>query len=129
MNNSRKYKIHIYIIALVWLINGLFCKVLNFVPRHEAIVGRILGEEHASVCTILIGIAEIGMTIWILSGYKTRLNAIVQIVIIATMNTIEFLVVPDLLLWGKANILFASLFISFIYYTAFILKSKSIPQE
>jgi len=32
-----------YFIALIWLINGLFCKLLNFVPRHEEIVKRILG--------------------------------------------------------------------------------------
>lgn len=55
-------------ISLVWLINGLFCKVLDFVPRHELIVSRILGTEYASIFTKLIGIAEILMVVWILSG-------------------------------------------------------------
>ena len=29
-------------IALVWGINGLWCKVLGGVPRHEAIVARVV---------------------------------------------------------------------------------------
>jgi DoxX-like family len=103
-------------IALVWLINGLFCKVLNLVPRHELIVGRILGQDYARPLTLLIGLSEIAMSIWILSGIKSRLNAYLQIAIIATMNTIEFTLAPDLLLWGKLNSLFAFLFILIIYF-------------
>jgi hypothetical protein len=103
-------------IALVWLINGLFCKVLNLVPRHELIVGRILGQDYARSLTLLIGLSEIAMSIWILSGIKPRLNAYLQIAIIATMNTIEFTLAPDLLLWGKLNSLFAFLFILIIYF-------------
>ena len=44
-----------YLIALVWLTNGLLCKVLMLVPRHAAIVARILGPAHASVLIRLIG--------------------------------------------------------------------------
>lgn len=33
------------LIALVWLVNGLWCKVLGHVPRHEAIVARVLSEN------------------------------------------------------------------------------------
>ncbi len=32
-----------YLIAAVWIANGLFCKVLNLVPRHQEIVARIIG--------------------------------------------------------------------------------------
>lgn len=46
-------------IILVWFINGLYCKILNAVPRHEAIVARILGEEYARPLTLLIGLAEL----------------------------------------------------------------------
>ena len=100
-----------YFIAAVWLGNGLFCKVLNLVPRHQEIVGRILGNDHAVIFTKLIGFSEILMAIWVLSGIKSRLNAFTQIVIIASMNILEFFLVPDLLLWGKFNSLFAFLFI------------------
>lgn len=113
-----------YFFATVWIINGLFCKVLNLVPRHQEIVSKILGSEHARSLTILIGIAELGMAIWILSGIKSRLNAVTQIIIIASMNIIEFILVPDLLLWGKFNIVFAFLLILLIYYKEFYLKRK-----
>ena len=56
------HKLLTYLIAAVWFINGLFCKLLNFVPRHQQIVAQILGEEYAVILTKLIGVAEIGMT-------------------------------------------------------------------
>ncbi|MEO6135518.1 MAG: DoxX-like family protein [Ginsengibacter sp.] len=124
MSNETKYKLLNYFIASVWIANGLFCKVLNLVPRHEEIVARILGSENSRQLTVLIGLSEIGMAIWILSGKWSRLSAIAQIIIVATMNTMEFILVPDLLLWRKANSLFAFLFILLIYYNEFRLYKK-----
>lgn len=98
-------------------------------PRHKEIVATILGLEHAQVLTVAIGISEIGMAIWILSGYKSRLNAIVQILVIAVMNTLEFILVPGLLLWGRFNALFALLLILVIYYNEFHLKPKTSPHS
>jgi hypothetical protein len=66
------------------------------------------------------------MAVWILSAYKTRLNTIVQITVVATMNTLEFIIVPDLLLWGKLNSLFASIFILVVYFNEFYLNNKQI---
>lgn len=117
-----------YLIAAVWLINGLFCKVLNGVPRHQEIVARILGNEHAALMTRLIGLAEITMAVWIVSRYRPGLNAILQIVIIATMNILEFNLVPDLLLWGRFNILFAFLFILLIGCNEYFLRPKPTQQ-
>jgi hypothetical protein len=114
-----------YIIAIVWFVNGFFCKVLNFVPRHQEIVSRILGNEYASILTKTIGFSEIIMTIWILSKFKSRLNAIMQILIISVMNIMEFFTVPNLLLWGKLNSVFAFLFILLIYYNEFMF-NKSV---
>ena len=124
MNIRLATRILNYLIATVWFVNGLLCKVLNLVPRHQEIVGRILGNEYASILTKLIGLSEIVMAIWILSRFKSKLNATTQIIIIATMNTLEFLLVPDLLLWGKLNALFAFLFICVIYYNEFVLNKK-----
>ncbi|MBX7224436.1 MAG: DoxX-like family protein [Chitinophagales bacterium] len=118
-------KIITYFIAVVWLANGLFCKVLHLVPRHEAIVSRILGEKYATETTLLIGIAEIIMAFWVMSHFKRKLNAILQMIIVGVMNILEFLLTPDLLLWGRFNLLFACLFILLIYYSTFILPSKS----
>jgi hypothetical protein len=113
-----------WFIATVWLINGFFCKVLNLVPRHELIVSRITGTEHARALTLAIGLAEMGMFAWIVSGWRIKENAVIQVFVIAIMNILEFWLVPDLLLWGKFNIVFAILFIVLICYYAFIATKK-----
>jgi hypothetical protein len=108
-------------ICLVWFVNGLFCKILNLVPRHQEIVGRILGEEYSWHFTKVIGIAEMLMVVWIVSKVRSRFCAIFQIAIVGTMNLIEFILVPDLLLFGRMNIVFAAIFIVIIYVTEFVL--------
>lgn len=118
------HKILNYFIAAVWVINGLLCKVLNFAPRHEEIVRRILGEEHSVFLTKAIGAAEICMAIWILSRIMPRLNALTQMFIVGLMNVIEFFLASDLLLWGKANIIFAAIFIALVYYSEFMFSKR-----
>jgi hypothetical protein len=113
-----------YFIATIWLINGLFCKVLNFVPRHQEIVESLLDLSNGRVVTILIGISEIIMAFWILSGHMKRVSALFQIIVISTMNTLEFMLVPHLLLWGKLNSVFALLLIILIYFNEFQLNKK-----
>ena len=66
------------------------------------------------------------MAVWILSGLKSKLNAIVQIAVVATMNTLEFILVSDLLLWGKLNSLFAFIFILIVYYNEFHINKKKL---
>lgn len=128
MKNNKAHKTLTYCIATIWIVNGLFCKVLNLVPRHEEIVARILGNGYSRHLTLLIGLSEVGMAIWILIGFKTRLNTLVQIIIIAIMNTIEFLIAPDILLWGRANSIFAFVLILVIYFNEFHLNKKLVPQ-
>ena len=108
-----------YLITLVWLTNGLFCKVLMLVPRHAAIVARILGPTYANPLTRLIGLAEIGMALWVMSEIKSRWCALAQIALILSMNALEAWLAPDLLLWGRANAVFAALFCLLIYYHTF----------
>lgn len=108
-------------IALVWLINGLVCKLLSFVPRHQQIVSRILGEDLSTIGTKVIGMLELLMAIWILSGIRSRLCAVIQIMVVAAMNIIEFISVPDLLLFGRVNILISILFVLTVYINTFIM--------
>ena len=128
MTHKAIHKLLTYCIATVWIANGLFCKVLNLVPRHQQIVAKILGIEHSRLLTIAIGCSEIFMAIWILSKIKTRLNAIAQISIVAIMNTLEFILAPDLLLWGRLNALFAFLFILVVYFNEFYWNKKLAQQ-
>ncbi|MCB0478997.1 MAG: DoxX-like family protein [Crocinitomicaceae bacterium] len=126
MKNNNLHKVLILLISTVWLLNGLFCKVLNLVPRHEQIVARILGRDYSRPLTILIGLSEIIMAVWVISKFKSKLNAITQILIVATMNILEFILAPDLLLWGRINSMFALLFIGIVYYNEFVLNKKLI---
>lgn len=108
----------------VWFVNGFYCKILNKVPRHEQILARALDTSYSRVLIIGIGVLEIMMVIWILSKFKSKLNAIIQIVIILLMNVIEFIYARDLLLWGKFNILFALFFSVIVFINEFKLTPK-----
>lgn len=128
MTDKAIHKLLNYCISTVWIANGLFCKVLNLAPRHQQIVAEILETKHSRFLTIAIGCSEILMALWILSNIKSRLNAIIQITIVAIMNTLEFILVPDLLLWGRLNALFAFLFILVVYFNEFYLNKKLTQQ-
>jgi hypothetical protein len=114
------------LIAFVWFANGLFCKVLNLAPRHQQIVGSILGQEYAAIATKAIGLSEILMVLWIFSRIQPRLCATTQIVIVLLMNVIEFTLVPDLLLFGKLNIILACCFAAFVYWAEFVYRKKIV---
>lgn len=122
----KAHHILTYCIALVWFVNGFFCKILDLVPRHRLIVANTLGPSHAFLLTRVIGTLEILMAIWIATRIMSRMNAIVQIMVIATMNAIEFFLVPDLLLWGRGNAIFALLLILLIAFNEFYLNRKSV---
>lgn len=121
----RSIKLATIGIALVWLINGLFCKLLNFVPRHKMIVSRLFGEAHAHSIIKTIGVLEVFMVVWILSGIRSRWCAFTQIVVVALMNIVEFMLVPDLLLFGRINAIFAVFFIALVYATAVMAKETN----
>ena len=63
------------------------------------------------------------MAIWVISKINSRLCALTQIVIIAAMNTIEFILAPDLLLFGHTNALVAACFILIIFINEFVIKN------
>jgi uncharacterized membrane protein YphA (DoxX/SURF4 family) len=56
------------LIGCVWIFHGLYSKLLRGIPRHRAIVARVLGERHADLATNAIGLAEITLGIWTLTG-------------------------------------------------------------
>jgi hypothetical protein len=115
-------------IALVWLVNGLYCKLLHFVPRHQQIVSRILGEDYSHLLTKFIGGLEILMAVWILSRIKPRWCALAQAFTVALMNCIEFLLAPDLLLFGRWNSMVAAFFITVVLLHEFVLQKPKAEQ-
>lgn len=112
------------LIATVWFVNGFLCKVLDLVPRHREIVARILGDSYAGTLTTVIGCLEILMAIWVVTRIRSRLCSALQIVVVLTMNVLEFFLTPDLLLFGRLNILIAIGFVAVIYYNEFVLRQK-----
>lgn len=127
MNYKMFYNSINLLISSVWLVNGLYCKVLNLVPRHQMIVERIITNKFSQEITILIGFSEIFMAIWILSRLKSRWSSVMQIAVVGIMNVLEFILVPDLLLWGRFNSVFAGLFILTVYTNEFIIKDRVSP--
>lgn len=75
-------------IALVWLYQGLWCKLLGGVPRHEAVVGAVpfIGPAAARGVLIVLGLAECCIAVWVLSGKRMRDAAITQTVLLIVMN-------------------------------------------
>lgn len=125
---SKSYlirKILSYIIAAVWGINGLI-KIFNIVPRHQQIVAEILGSSSFGILTKAIGLGEMLLAIWILTSIKSRLCAWFQVIIVMLMNTLEFFLAPDLLLFGKLNIVLATIFCLVILYQEYGFRTKSM---
>jgi hypothetical protein len=106
-------------IGMVWLINGLYCKWLGAVPRHQQIVATILGDTHASLLTRLIGIGEVGIACWMFTGKSLHICVGCQILLVVAMNTIEFIFAPHLLLFGAYNAVFALAFVLFLWAVAY----------
>lgn len=113
-------------IALVWLANGLYAKLLNNAPWHRQIVARILSVQYSGIIINTIGVLEILMAIWVLSGIKHRFCAILQIALVAVMNILEVTYARDLLLFGWGNLFFATAFIIIIFLNEYVPKRSSL---
>ena len=86
-------------VALVWLYQGLWCKLLGGCPGHQAIVEAVpwLGESGGAVLLSGLGLLETGLAAWVLSGWRPRAAALVQTVLLVAMN-------GGGLLWGREHI-------------------------
>ncbi len=115
------------LIASVWIFHGLYSKLLDGIPRHGLIVARILGDSLAEIATPLIGIGEILMGCWVLSGRYRRSAAALQTLALIPMNTIEIILAPDLLLSPVGMVALNLCFIAFIWWWA--LRKKSPDQS
>ena len=77
-------------VALVWLYEGLWCKVLGRMPHQEAVVESVplLGPRYARAFLLLLGWAECALGLWILSGRLAWWAALTQTVALALMNAV-----------------------------------------
>jgi uncharacterized membrane protein YphA (DoxX/SURF4 family) len=103
------------LMGAVWIFHGLYSKLLNGIPRHRQIVARILGERHARLATAVIGIGEIIMGLWALSGWERVLCASAQTAALVAMNTIEIAMAADLLISAVGMVLLNGTFLTVIW--------------
>jgi Uncharacterized conserved protein (COG2071)/DoxX-like family len=91
-------------VAAVWLVHGLYNKLLGGSPRHLAIVQAMPGLDGAAgeYAIVVIGAVEIGLAAWILSGRAARACAATQTAALLSMNGLELIYARHLLLWPAA---------------------------
>ncbi|MEO8351921.1 MAG: DoxX-like family protein [Chthoniobacteraceae bacterium] len=106
------------IIGGVWVFHGLYSKLLDGIPRHRLIVGRILGERIAGPATKVIGLFEIALGIWVFTGWKPIGCAAVQTLAIVGMNTVEILLAGDLLISATGMLILNFGFLLLVWHWA-----------
>jgi len=88
-------------VAAVWLLHGLYNKLLGGSARHLAIVQSVPGLDGVTGERVLtaVGIGEVAIALWVLSGWRPRLCAATQTAVLVSMNVLELTFARDLLLW------------------------------
>jgi hypothetical protein len=94
-------EITVRLVAAVWLVHGLYNKLLGGSARHLAIVQSVPGLAGPAGERMLtaIGIGEVAIALWVLSGWRPRLCAATQTVALLSMNVVELTYARPLLLW------------------------------
>jgi len=106
------------IIGSVWIFHGLYSKLLRGIPRHRAIVARVLGERHADLATKAIGVGEIVLGFWVFSDWQRVPCAAVQTLALVSMNVLEIALAADLLISAVGMVALNAGFITMIWYWA-----------
>ena len=103
------------VVAGVWLVHGLYNKLLGGSPRHLAIVQAVPGLHGAVGARVLaaVGVCEVAIAVWVIAGAAPRLCAAAQSAALLSMNVVELTFARPLLLWPAGlipvNLLFLSL--------------------
>lgn len=90
-------------IALVWLYNGLWCKLLLGCPDHIEIVAGAVADLRVSTTLRLpatpvlwaLGAAETALAVWVLTRRGARAAAWVQTLLLVGMNAAGLLFRPE----------------------------------
>jgi uncharacterized membrane protein YphA (DoxX/SURF4 family) len=95
ISNVRRF------VASVWLVHGLYNKLLGGSPRHLAIVQEVPGLSGATGVRLLaaVGLCEVALALWVLSGRAPRRCATAQTAVLLSMNLVELTFARRLLLW------------------------------
>ena len=75
-------------VASVWLLHGLFNKLLHGSPRHLQIVQSVPGLSGVAGQYVLtaVGFLEVGIALWVLSGMAAQACAAVQTILLLSIR-------------------------------------------
>lgn len=108
------------LLAAVWLVHGLFNKLLGGSPRHLAIVQSVPGlsgrtGRHA---LLAIGAGEVLIGLWMLSRRAPRWCAATQTLLLLSMNAVELTYARHLLLWPAGLLPLNVCFLALVWIAA-----------
>jgi uncharacterized membrane protein YphA (DoxX/SURF4 family) len=75
-------------VAAVWLYEGLWCKILGRVPLQLQVVTAVprLGPQFGAPFLRTLGIVEVALAAWVMSGVSPALCAMVQTALLIVLN-------------------------------------------
>ncbi len=75
-------------IAAVWLYEGLWCKVLGRMQSQVDVVSAVprFGARFGAAFLKLLGVVEVGLAVWVISGIAPAACAIVQTGLLILLN-------------------------------------------
>ncbi|MGW4896713.1 DoxX-like family protein [Kitasatospora sp. NPDC004240] len=84
-------------VALMWAYEGFWCKIFPGRADQRAIVEGLplLPDGAAGLLLIAIGLAEVALAAWVLTGRRARLAALTQTALVLCFNTGGLLVGAD----------------------------------
>lgn len=76
-------------IALVWIYQGFWCKLLGHAPHHQKIVEAtpFFNSSLARQALVALGFFECVLAAWVLSGIHPHEAAVMQTILLVSMNT------------------------------------------
>lgn len=76
-------------ITCVWLYEGLWCKVLGRMQSQLEVVSAVpwLSPRLGPPLLKAIGVAEVALAVWVMSGIAPGICAVVQTVLLVALNT------------------------------------------
>jgi hypothetical protein len=88
-------------VAAVWLVHGLFNKLLGGSARHLQIVQSVPGCDGGTGVAVLalVGVVEVAIAVWVIARRAPRACAATQTVLLLSMNVVELTFARHLLLW------------------------------
>jgi hypothetical protein len=119
--NFHREGLHILsqiVIGGVWVFHGLYSKILNGIPRHRLIVAKILRTGRAGIATKSIGLLELFLGGWAITGWHPVWCASVQTVAIIAMNSLEILLAREFLISAVGMVALNLGFLSMVWLWA-----------